>query len=508
MASNYDKHVFRQLEDVLKKCDNLSQEIKDIRKEHKKEIKELKLAHEQEIFELKVEHKKEVKQLNEKIDNLENENKILKNDNDRMKAIINKDSTNSSIPPSRDEKPKKRKVNLREKTNRKTGGQKGHKGVTFTKRDVEELLKNENVIKETIEHGNINAKHCITKYEIDTKTLVVVKGHKFYYDKRKELRLPKIFISDVHYGENFKTLCNIMVIEEVISLERIKQFVEILTEGLLKISEGSLVNWVSEKSRQCRGIVKGLKVKLKNSEILYTDLTETKVNGEKAFVRNYSTERMTVYIPSKDKRIHRIKRQWLLDGYTGYTVNDHDTALYNFGFRDKHVECNVHLRRYLKNNSELTKHEWSKKMDILLLNIKSKKEEYIEQGITSFSKNVLDKYSKQYDDILKLGYEENKKNNSKYLKQEELAILNRLKKYKSNHLLYAYNFRLPFDNNLSERDLRPIKTKKKVSGGHRNYRNLKDYCNIRSIISTCKKQGLDYFKVLVDIGEGNPITIF
>lgn len=39
MASNYDKHIFRQLEDVLKKCDNLSQEIKDIKKEHKEEIK-------------------------------------------------------------------------------------------------------------------------------------------------------------------------------------------------------------------------------------------------------------------------------------------------------------------------------------------------------------------------------------------------------------------------------------------------------------------------------------
>ena len=76
MTSNYDKQVFRQLEDVLKKCDNLSQEIKDIRKEHKKEIKEIKLAHEQEIYELKAEHKKEVKQLNEKIENLENENKI------------------------------------------------------------------------------------------------------------------------------------------------------------------------------------------------------------------------------------------------------------------------------------------------------------------------------------------------------------------------------------------------------------------------------------------------
>ena len=106
MASNYDKHIFRQLEDVLKKCDNLSQEIKDIKEEHKKEI-----------FELEVKHAKQINELNVKIENLEKENeklteenKILKNDNDRMKSILNKDSSNPSIPPSKDEKPKKKRV--------------------------------------------------------------------------------------------------------------------------------------------------------------------------------------------------------------------------------------------------------------------------------------------------------------------------------------------------------------------------------------------------------------
>ncbi len=54
-----------------------------------------------------------------------------------MKAILNKDSTNSSIPPSKDEKPKKRTiVNLRKKSNKNRGGQKGHKGKTFTKYNV------------------------------------------------------------------------------------------------------------------------------------------------------------------------------------------------------------------------------------------------------------------------------------------------------------------------------------------------------------------------------------
>lgn len=424
-----------------------------------------------------------------------------------MKAVLNKDSTNSSIPPSKDEKSKKKKVNLREKTNKKSGGQKGHKGVTFTKKDVEELLKKDNVRKETITHGNKKNKYCITKYEIDTQTVVVVKEHKFYFKDKKTFKLPKEYISDVHYGESFKTLCNIMVVEEVISLERIREFVEILTGGLLNISEGSLVNWIKQKSKQCKNAIKKLKIELKNSEILYTDLTETKLNSKKAYVRNYSTNKVTIYIPSKDKKIHRIKRQWILTGYTGYITHDHDTALYNFGLKEKHVECNVHLRRYLKNNTELTKHEWSKEMDKLLLEIKKKKEEYIEKGIKNFSKEEVRKYSEKYDKILNLGYEENRISNSKYLKKEEKAILNRLKKYKNSHLQYAYNFKLPFDNNLSERDLRPIKTKKKVSGCYRSYTGLKDYCNIRSIISTCKKQGVDYFKELVNIGKSNPITI-
>lgn len=499
MASNYDRHIFRQLEEVLKKCDNLSQEIRDIKKEHKKEI-----------FELEVKHAKEINELNKKIENLEVENeklkeknKILENDNDRMKAILNKDSTNSSIPPSKDEKPKKKKVNLREKTNKKTGGQKGHKGATFTRQDVEELLKKENVEKELIEHGNPKGKYCITKYEIDTKTIVIVKEHKFYFNKKREIKIPKEFVSEVHYGKNFKTLCDIMVVEEVISLERIKEFVEILTGGLLKISEGSLVNWIKEKSRQCKSTIKEMKIRLKNTEIIQTDLTETKVNNKKGYVRNYSNDKITVYIPSKDKKIHRVKRQWILDGYTGYIVQDHDTAIYNFGIKEKHVECNVHLRRYLKNNTELTKHQWSQEMDKLLLEIKSKKEEYLEKEINRFTEQELEEYSQRYDEILKEGRKENKESNSKYLGKEEKALLNRLKKYKTNHLIFAYNFEVPFDNNLSERDLRPIKTKKKVSGCHRSYKGLKDYCNIRSIISTCKKQGIDYFKELVNIEKGN-----
>ena len=89
------------------------------------------------------------------------------------------------------------------------------------------------------------------------------------------------------------------------------------------------------------------------------------------------------------------------------------------------------------------------------------------QDIHELSKEQLEEYSKKYDEILEQGNKEYKEDitvqDSKYLRDEERSLLNRLKKYKKNHLLFAYNFIVPFDNNLSERDLRPIKTKLKIS---------------------------------------------
>ena len=80
----------------------------------------------------KIEHKEDVARLNKKIDHLTHENHILKEENARLKSILNHDSSNTSLPPSSD-KAGSRAVNTyngREKSSRKAGAQKGHKGTT------------------------------------------------------------------------------------------------------------------------------------------------------------------------------------------------------------------------------------------------------------------------------------------------------------------------------------------------------------------------------------------
>lgn len=102
----YISDMYKQLEEVMKICDSLSHEVKTVRKETDKKYKA-------EIKRINEEHKKEVESLKHEIKTLKEENKKLKNEVDRLKSQLNKDSDNSSTPPSSDIKPNKKIPNNR-----------------------------------------------------------------------------------------------------------------------------------------------------------------------------------------------------------------------------------------------------------------------------------------------------------------------------------------------------------------------------------------------------------
>lgn len=74
MTSNYEKGMYNQLMDIMKRLDSVED---NLRRE-------------------KIEHKEDVDKLNKKIGKLEKENQLLKDDNEPLKSIINNDSSNIS----------------------------------------------------------------------------------------------------------------------------------------------------------------------------------------------------------------------------------------------------------------------------------------------------------------------------------------------------------------------------------------------------------------------------
>lgn len=486
-TADYNNQMFKQVQDLIKKCDSLSQEMKKDRKQFKKEKKALN---------------EKIEKLENKVVKLESENKKLKDDNDRLKKQINNDSNNSSKPPSTDIK--KNIPNNREKSNKKRGGQQGHKGYSLSKKDVEEKINKKEFEHVVVNKGKISNDY-VSKYIIDFKIDVIATEYRFYKNNKGKYDIPKEFKTDVQYGNEIKSFCVALNTEGLVAIDRVRTFLSSISHNKINLSNGTIVNFIKNFNEKSRYIIDNIKEQILNSQLMNTDATTARCEGKNVCVRDYGTEKYTLLFPTYGKSKKHIEETGILNVYTGDLVHDHETVIYNYG--NRHIECNVHILRYLKGCNENTHNKWALKMRSFLCSLNNYRKEQKAKGIKNFSHEKLERYSKRYDEIIEEGYQENKKIKAKFLRQEEQKLLNRLKKYKENHLLFLYDFNVPFDNNLAERDLRNIKSKQKISGCFNSMEGLKIYSNIKSIIGTLKKQGKNFYDEIKNIYQNIPVKI-
>jgi transposase len=102
------------------------------------------------------------------------------------------------------------------------------------------------------------------------------------------------------------------------------------------------------------------------------------------------------------------------------------------------------------------------------------------------------------------GRNENKKTSHKYAKFDETTLLNRMEKYAHNHLLFLHDFSIPFENNISERDLRKAKSRQKMAGGFRKESGNQMYCSILTILETLKRRNMGIIKNIKQLFMGTP----
>ncbi len=112
---------------------------------------------------------------------------------------------------------------------------------------------------------------------------------------------------------------------------------------------------------------------------------------------------------------------------------------------------------------------------------------------------LMSLFSAEYDAILNEAIEQNKSTKGKLAKAEEYTLINRLRRHKDNHLLFATRADVPFTNNMSERDLRKCKNRQKSSGGFRTAKGKEIYCKILSIIETCRRKGKSFIEQIQKI---------
>lgn len=482
MAGNYERGMYNQLMEVTARLDAVENELRTE----------------------KAEHKADVKLLNVRINELTQENQLLRGDNARLKSIINNDSSNTSLPPSTDQGGAKpvNTYNSREKTGRKAGAQKGHKGTTLTKAEAEEKIKSGNCRHVIKEIGTPSPKGYITKYVVDLDVAPLITEVRIYADKEGNFHIPPEYRSDVTYGSNVKALTVALYSEGVMSNDRIAAFLNAAGNGELGLSDGSVYRFCKCFSVKAQESISHLEEELLNQVVVSTDATVITVNGKQNYIRNFSIVRTVIYYALKAKTIRAMNKLRILRNYTGILVHDHEVGLYHFG--TDHGECNVHILRYLKKNTQDTGNSWSGRMVSLLCHMNRERKTRIIQGINAFAPDVVSAFEGEFLALICQGREENKKTEHQYAKKEESTLLNRMEKYSHNHLLFLHNFAVPFDNNMSERDLRKAKNRQKMAGGFRKDSGHEMYCTILSIIETLKRRGMAMLENIRDLFMGTP----
>ena len=489
MASNYSNSLYSDYEKVLNKLDKITEKLNTIEEEHKKEIKKLKL-----------EHKRETDALIEKIDELNRKlqkkdeliEKLLE-DRDKYKNHSNKNSSNSGKPSSTDMfKPKKTGANLynsRIETNKKAGGQKGHRGHNLSKEKIEFLIKNNNIkvieIKHTIK-GNCK-NNPIIKYKMGLEFNSYVEKHIFNYDENSNEVLPKEFYTDVTYTNELKALVVFMNVHNVLSINRLTEFFSVVSNNTINFSQGTIVNIMSEFSKKSTPTIDNIIYDVVHNKTMFSDETIEKINKQNGYVRNYSNENSVVYKSHYHKGHAPIKEDGILTEFTGIVMGDHDTTLNSYG--SKRIECNVHLGRY---TVEITQNtfdaSWAEKMKALLETGNNTRKYAEMYGLTGFDEDNYNQYSKKFDEITEKAKEETKHMSSSFYKNKSRPLYKRLEKNKEKHLAYLKDFSLPYSNNLSESDLRIYKIKIKVSGGFRSKKGSDYFSDALSIIKTSIKR--------------------
>lgn len=482
MGGNYEKGMYNQLMEVMARLDS-------VEKDYKKDVNSLNSR---------------IDELTQENDVLRKENQLLKDDNARLRSIINNDSSNTSRPPSTDQKGGKpaNTFNGRKKTERKAGGQKGHTGITLTKAEIEKKIAAGRCRHEIRTVGRVSGQDYVTKYVVDLNVEPVITEIRIYADENGDFPIPVQYRSDVTYGGNVKALAVSLYSEGVMSNDRIAAFLNATGNGELDLSEGSIYGFCRKLAGASETSIRHLEEMLLTQDVVATDATTVTVNGEQSYIRNFSAGDTVVYHAMDSKSIKALEGLDFLNQYAGTLVHDHETALYHFG--TDHAECNVHIIRYLRKNTEDTKNRWSGEMISLLCEMNKGRKEFMAQGYEAMPAERITDYEEKYFSILKQGRSENKSTAHKYAKQEEAALLGRMEKYSHNHLLFLHNFSVPFDDNLSERDLRKAKNRQKMAGGFRKESGHEMYCSIMTIVETLKKRNMGMIENIRKLFMGTP----
>jgi transposase len=422
----------------------------------------------------------------------------------QLQDQVAKDSHNSGKPPSSDGLKKGKRKSLRRSGQRPRGGQRGHKGRTLM-----QVAEPDHVIV----HKLTDCPHCQTKLEAETVTrhekrqvFDILPARIEVTEHQAEAKqcpgcgvcvkgeFPANVSQPTQYGLRLKALACYLYSQQFIPLARIRELLTALYGDAP--SEPVVLAAARQLASRTQASLEQIRQQLVAAPVVHFDESGMRVAGQLRWLHVASTAKLTQY-HVHDKRGHiGMRAGGILPHYKGVALHDYWRSYLKFS-DCQHSFCNVHHLRDLAFIVEQYDQAWAAKMKRLLCDIKDEVAATSARH-TTLPPDRLSYYEAAYDALIAQGFATNpatQKTRPRPIGRPKQAppknLLDRLHRHKAGVLAFMYDFRIPFDNNLVERDVRMIKVQQKVSGCFRTEDGAHIFCALRSYISTARKHGLN-----------------
>jgi len=412
----------------------------------------------------------------------------------KLKAQLDRDHENSSVPSSM-KLNRKKIMNSREKTGRKPGGQPGHKGHGRKKQEPTNII----YIPAPSEYiddpdyrltGNI-----VTKQMVNISVSLIVdelRTLEFRHVHTRQLHhaeFPEGAVNDVNYGGSVKAFAFLLNNHCCVSIDKVRDLMSELTDGKLQISKGMINGLSKEFAAKTITELKRIFGALLRSPVMGVDLTTSRVNGKNIYIAVCANNEAAMYFARANKGHKGMKGTPVID-YQGILVHDHDTTFYSYG--SAHQECLAHILRYLLSSIEYEKNlTWNIQMRKLMQEMIH----YV-NTLADNEKPDPDKvrdYEKEYMQILKIAEAEYEYEPPSKYYMDGYNLYARLFKFKDSHLLFLNDDRVPTTNNLCERLLRIFKRKQKQVMTFRSLDSVEYLCISMGVLNQLRTSNQNLF---------------
>jgi transposase len=419
-------------------------------------------------------------------------------------------SGNSGKPPSSDGLKKKpaRVSSLRERSGKKTGGQKGHPGKTLSRVEAPDAMIDHfpetcTACGAALSEAMATGHTARQVFDLPEPQPLIVTEHRAHRcccavcGTETRAPFPEGMCAPVQYGARIAAFVVYLLHYQLLPEKRLAELMgDLFGVNLVTATIASM-------SRNCatrfQGVVAAVRDHVAAAPVKHLDETGFRIGSKTQWLHIASTILLTFYRISP-------KRGSLPENVTGIVVHDHWKPYYTLK-GVLHALCNAHHLRELQALVEIEKEDWARKMQRLLRRACHAVNLAREQGVP-LSPRLIALIERCYDVILAEGFAFHDaqptlvraagKGKGRGRKPRRVGhnLLMRLSTRKYDVLRFLADQRVPFTNNLAERDGRMMKLRQKISGGFRSEDGATDFGIIRSLLSTAKKQGWDMLRTL------------